>query len=271
MYTMLLVVITLFVLTNAAPKRGIGIAWNNPKTASRSCDDLASLNVSWFYTWLPVHPCPGDTTVEFIPMIQKQQYMSYVDTINQTGATTLLGFNEPDEPNQADMTVERAIELWPYLMETGLRLGSPSATQYPASQNIDGGGPQWLKWFMGNVTKLNYRVDFICIHYYMFKPPNPYNSIDNLRQFLLNINSSYPGYKVWLTEFNNSTGTVQDNIGYFEAAYKLFTDEFPDLVEAYSWFTDRWDYSAANPNYFTNDANTGQLTQFGQVYASYPK
>ena len=154
----------------------------------------------------------------------------------------------------------------PYLMETGLRLGSPSATQYP---NSAGNGPLWLSEFMGNVSALNYRVDFICIHYYTFQHP-PYNSIDDLRQFLLNIQKTYPGYPVWLTEFNNSTGSVDDNIGYFKQAYDLFVNEFPDLVEAYSWFTNRW-VGEPDTNYFLVNPNGGQLTPVGQVYSSYPK
>ena len=242
--------------------RGVGLA-------VRTCDDLPALNVTWFYTWLPPSPCPNDTSMpEFVPMIFDTQYMSYVATINKTSATHLLGFNEPDEPNQANMDVAQAIQLWPQLMDTGLKLGSPAATQYPNSNGKQGNGPLWLSEFMGNISKLNYRVDFICIHYYTFAT-GPYNNIDGLRSFLQNIQTKYPGYKVWLTEFNNSTGNMQGNMNYFEQFYNLVTSEFDDLIERYAWFTNRW-VGGPNPEYFLNDQNTGDLTDLGKLYASYP-
>ena len=253
------------VFTSVLWKTSMGVPMRGVGLADRTCDDLPGLNVSWFYTWLANSPCPDESTPPFVPMIFKADDMQYVATINQTSATHLLGFNEPDEPNQADMTVEEAIELWPQLMETGLRLGSPAATQYT---NSKGNGPRWLKDFMGNVTKLGYRVDFICIHYYMHNTGS-YTTINDLKAFLENIESSYPGYKVWLTEFNNSTGDTNENIGYFKKAYNLITTDFIDLVERYSWFTNRWS-EGTNQDTFLNDMNTGELTQLGKVYASYP-
>ena len=44
----------------------------------------------------------------------------------EKNGSVLLGFNEPDQPDQANMTVQQALDLWPHLMATGMRLGSPS-------------------------------------------------------------------------------------------------------------------------------------------------
>ena len=245
-------------IVTGVPMRGVGLA-------QKTCSDLKGLNVSWYYTWLARSPCGAPTFPPFVPMIQKESDMQYVATVNQTGATHLLGFNEPDEPNQANMDVATAIKLWPQLMDTGLILGSPSATQYPNSQK---NGPLWLSQFMGNITQLGYRVDFICVHFYVHNKA-PFNTIDSLKTFLENIQKSYPGYKVWLTEFNNSTGNVTENINYFEGVYNLITTQFNDLIERYSWFTNRWSESN-NPQYFLNDATTGELTEVGKIYASKP-
>jgi len=38
----------------------------------------------------------------------------------------LLTFNEPDLVSQANVSVAQALSLWPELMATGLRLGSPA-------------------------------------------------------------------------------------------------------------------------------------------------
>jgi hypothetical protein len=39
---------------------------------------------------------------------------------------TLLAFNEPDLAGQASMSVETALDLWPQLQATGVRLGAPA-------------------------------------------------------------------------------------------------------------------------------------------------
>ena len=49
-------------------------------------------------------------------------------TLNQVKSEgdDLLGFNEPDQGGQANMTVAQALSLWPQLMATGMTLGSPA-------------------------------------------------------------------------------------------------------------------------------------------------
>ena len=56
--------------------------------------------------------------VEFVPMIWSDAFISATDSINQTGARVLLGFNEPNncyDGNQACMTPAFAASLWPRL------------------------------------------------------------------------------------------------------------------------------------------------------------
>ena len=50
----------------------------------------------------------------------------------------LLGFNEPDLAEQANMTVEKALELWPRLEATGMRLGSPAVACGAADERAAG-------------------------------------------------------------------------------------------------------------------------------------
>ena len=86
-------------------------------------------------------------------MIWSDAFINLTDTINQTGATVLLGFNEPNNcyDNQACMTPAFAASLWPRLevqrarggegadggaltrgaQATGLRLGSPAVDAGP--------------------------------------------------------------------------------------------------------------------------------------------
>ena len=50
-------------------------------------------------------------------MIWSDAFINATDTVNQTGATVLLGFNEPNNcyENQACMTPAFAASLWPRL------------------------------------------------------------------------------------------------------------------------------------------------------------
>ena len=61
-----------------------------------------------------VQATPG---VEFVPMIWSDAFINATDTVNQTGARVLLGFNEPNNcyGNQACMTPVLAASLWPRL------------------------------------------------------------------------------------------------------------------------------------------------------------
>jgi hypothetical protein len=72
----------------------------------------------------------------------------------------LLGFNEPDNSGQANMSVSQALNLWPRLMSTGMRLGSPAVATGASTQ----GG--WLDQFMRGIAAHHYRVNFIAVHWY---------------------------------------------------------------------------------------------------------
>ena len=61
--------------------------------------------------------CPGSSTCTALPA-----------SLSASGNPYLLTFNEPDNPSQSNMTVARALQLWPYLEATGLQLGSPAVT-----------------------------------------------------------------------------------------------------------------------------------------------
>ena len=67
------------------------------------------------------------------------------------GSSSLLGFNEPPEES-----VDQVLEAWPTLVNSGLRLGSPSQ------------GPEFQRVFLPGAAKLGYPVDFLQVHYYPY-------------------------------------------------------------------------------------------------------
>ncbi len=107
---------------------------------------VSTLHARWFYSWGGDAPANLPRGVEFVPMDwgyygnKDNGLVTWLAKVkSQPGVSTLLGFNEPDGKDQANLTVEAALEGWPYLMQTGLMLGSPAAV------HADG---DWMKSFM---------------------------------------------------------------------------------------------------------------------------
>ena len=91
---------------------------------------ISILNVGWYYTWSNTYPTYGPNGVPWTAMIWSKksvtdQVIANLTAMGKAGTIKeLLGFNEPDNQAQSNMSVDDAIALWPKLMSTGLRLGS---------------------------------------------------------------------------------------------------------------------------------------------------
>ena len=247
----LLVAFLLNIYTSLAVKRGVGLA-------TRLCQDAVTLNVSWFYTWLYYHPCPGQISIPWIPMIFNAADVQYAKNLANGGYEALLGFNEPNEPNQANMTPEQALDLWPQLMATNLKLVSPAVAQW------NNGPWEWTIPFMNGIKQRGYRVDILAFHYYADYrlPPN------DMENFFKNITQTFPNYPIWITETSNETGSQPDNVGFLRDINNLYT-KYPQ-IQRYSWFTNRWQGQYDNPGSNLID-NNGNPTQVGSAFIKYPK
>nr|CEL12765.1 Conserved domain protein precursor [Kibdelosporangium sp. MJ126-NF4]CTQ98451.1 Conserved domain protein precursor [Kibdelosporangium sp. MJ126-NF4] len=197
---------------------------------------LADSRVGWYYNWASsTQGIVAPSGVEFVPMIWGAN--SVTDTeLNQAKAsgTTLLGFNEPDLLGQALMTVERALELWPRLQQTGMRLGAPAVAW---GGDIPGG---WLDRFMSGAAQRGLRVDFIPLHWY--GSDFSAAATGHLKKY---IQSVYDRYRkpIWLTEFGliNFSGPSPTYPNQAEqAAFARDSTamlEGLSFVQRYSWFT----------------------------------
>ncbi|MEI7481150.1 MAG: glycoside hydrolase family protein [Elusimicrobiota bacterium] len=192
------------------------------------------LKVSWYYNW-GTEPSAGETEAEFVPMIWSGFFATdkaLASIKANPKYTHLLGFNEPDFAEQSAMSVEKAIELWPKLMATGKRLGSPAVTQSEA-------GARWLEEFMSKAKARGYRVDFLCVHWYddVTDPQGP----AMMASYLLDLHDKYR-LPIWLTEFSggdwkflkNKPLTYKHNTDFIPKALPLL-EELP-FVERYAWF-----------------------------------
>jgi hypothetical protein len=218
--------------TSAAEKKGIS-AWKfNGVTKA-----LADSKSGWFYTWSSskggIKPPRG---VEFVPMIHDAGSVTRkeLDRAKRQGKS-LLGFNEPDRADQAHMTVNEALDLWPRLQSTGLGLGAPAVA---TGGDVAGG---WLDRFMKGAKARHYRVDFIPLHWYGADFNSP-RATEQLHSYLQAVHKRYKK-PIWLTEYaliDFSSGTPRYPAKAQQAAFvKASTAMLQHLsyVRRYAWFT----------------------------------
>ena len=221
-----------------APKKGIAAEKFGPA-------NISAANASWYYNWRstpnPGTVPPGSETPEYVPMISRASDINdkNIDKLKAGYANGtykyLLGFNEPDQSGQANMTVDQVIAVWPRLMETGLILGSPAPAWTGA----------WIDDFMTKAAANNLRVDFLCLHFY--RSPNATGVLDELRKYL---SDAYNKYKkpIWLTEFGapdcsvlqwcgNAPALNQAQASDYTQKVIAMLDSLP-FVERYAWFVD---------------------------------
>jgi hypothetical protein len=227
--------------------------------------NVINLKAFWFYTWGTLVPASTPQNCDFVPMFWGQANVtaSNISAIQQAKAAGqvkyVLGFNEPDRPDQSNMTVSQALALWPQLESIGLPLGSPAAS-WPTLQ--------WFYDFMDSTIAEKKRVDFICVHMYVGTDDN---------SFVQTLQTVYNKYHlpIWITEFatadwNAATPaanqyTAADALGFMQRVLpKLDSLSF---VQRYSWFSGDPTSAALWPSALI--ATNGQLTTLGQWYANY--
>ncbi|KAA6302775.1 MAG: hypothetical protein EZS26_000945 [Candidatus Ordinivivax streblomastigis] len=161
--------------------------------------EVAITNSTSFYDW---NSGGTSTNPDYNYVLIKQKLGWPGDDVFNTkvNISHLLGYNEPDHAEQHEddnggkpITIEQAIERWPAMMASGLRLGTPAATDF-----------NWLYNFLTACDKLNYRVDFVAIHSYW------YTSMSSWRSQLQAVwnNGKRP---IWITEWNNGANWTSHN------------------------------------------------------------
>ncbi len=222
--------------------------WTNKKGwAGGGSDVHEALNCAWFYDYDNVVVSSMDT--EYVPMRHNMNWNAYSNINNKQKSTAALGFNEPDRPPpQADMTVAEAIGQWPNLVASGLRIGSPATSD---------GGLAWLYDFIDQADVLNYRVDFVAVHFYQgcFSGSQLYNWLRDIHQ--------RTGRPLWVTEWNNGcnwTGCEPST----PEEQALIIGQFIDTMDN-APFVER--YSVYNACGTSRELITGGvLTPAGEVY-----
>ena len=220
--------------------------------AGGSVDTANAINARWMYRWSnnpPPGVLDGSFRGEYVPMIwsantdniggRVQNILDYREDLN---VRFVIGFNEPERQNQANMSVSRALDVWDAmddpLKNAGLSLVSPGV-----SDNAE--GRQWLSEFMSGAADRGLQVDHVAFHWY--GNVNVADPAASANAFLNSVDYYHATYDrpVWITEFAGldfgDDAYASQEIQNFNAAFlrRVIPElEARSYVERYSW----WQY-----------------------------
>lgn len=221
--------------TNAAilsAKRGFadtGANYNN----------LQATGAGWYYTWGPGVGNPGNFDAKHYPMFWSAPSQSTINNVRARNPEYVLGFNEPERPDQANMSVAQAISSWTGISNsftgTSTKLVSPAVSD-------TGEGQAWLAGFMQQAAANNLKVDAVAFHWYGVSNPN--NPAGAASSFLSRVDSYYNQYgkPVFITEFAiHDWGGAYSDEAIIEANRQFINIVIPALesrshVAGYAWY-----------------------------------
>ncbi|WP_165876200.1 glycosyl hydrolase [Mariniflexile fucanivorans] len=204
--------------------------WRNIKKkglGAKGDDVVAALDNSWYYNWGTTGESIGDA--EFVPNQWGGGSIAKAVSLGERmDITHYMAFNEPDNEDQSNMTVDKAIEKYEELLASGLRLGSPA--------NTDGAvGAAWRDEFMTKAEANGLRVDYMVVHYYKKTTPEGFYNW---------LKAIYDKWQrpIWIKEFNygatwvsNKPTTNEDASDGLESYINKLDDT--DFIERYAVFT----------------------------------
>jgi len=225
-------------------KKGMGWGTNSP---------IRTLRGSWFYNWGP-STTESTTDIEFVPC--KWTAWNDVDSqwqtiLNNNTSNHLLGFNEPDGKEQANMSLALMLKRWPKMLESGMRLGSPAVA---SDLNL-------LYAFIDRCDALNYRVDFVAIHDY---------GEGTAQAFYNKCKTIYDRTKrpIWIKEFNFGGTWTAGKPTYEQSAARIkeIIERYDTegIIERYAIFN--FDETDQNRAVFYNPVENLVITPLGVVY-----
>ena len=232
-----------------SPKKGLVVPyWPNHK-----CGDFENFEtISWWYNY-HTHPDPrqcnnnrykwwcvckdGDKSecfpknkiLDYVPMVQGAPGKGNHPTWNEPKADDefqfLLGFNEPNQADQSDLTPEEAAIEW-----MAVQLQYPSKTLVgPAIAAAD---MKWFDRFWAKCQELGCRIDHLAVHMYD-------GDTEKIMARLEEFSKRYDNKPIWLTEFavmrnhneNEIVAFIEEILPRLEAAPFVFR---------YAWFITRY-------------------------------
>lgn len=231
--------------------------------------------VTWFYNWGPAmgNYLAKEDVMEYVPMCWNGSYDA--DKIRAWAASHpeckyLLGFNEPNFTNQADMTPQAAAAKWPEVQalakELNLKLVAPALNTSPNPPYQD--PTKWMDEFVAIVGSDAF--DYTAVH--------SYGGAQALKNIATTFHDRY-GKDVWVTEFcywpeeGNPNSYVSPDSQIASMMQSVEWLEKTPWIFRYAWFKAVGDSNASKgPNYGLLISSKGEaereLSDQGKVYVN---
>lgn len=235
-------------------KRGLGDVGAN-------YNNLQATGAGWYYTWGTGAANPGSFNAEHYPMFWSAPGQTTINNTLAAEPNYILGFNEPERSDQANMSVSTAIAAWTNISNSTIAYNSANGTNIklvsPAVADTGGatGGQQWLADFMSQANANSLKVDAVAFHWYgVSTPSNPSGAASSFLSRVDSYHNSY-GKPVFITEFAiHDWGGAYTDAEIIEANRQFLNIVIPGLesrsyVAGYSWyhwFSDAHLYDANN-------------------------
>ncbi len=239
-------------------KRGIA---SNAAPSSAFLPAAGKPGITWWYDWGNQPSNGAAPGLEFTPMIWGA---SGLKGPIPAASRYVLGFNEPNFKNEANLTPQQAAADWPSVealaKAKGIPIVSPAVNFCGECTVPSITDPYtYLKDFFAACSGCE--VDYIAVHWYNCDLPS-------LQGYIEGNGSGLQGFvqfgkPIWLTEFAcDNSHSVADQRAYMQAAVPYL--EANPHIYRYSWFN-----ATPIPNALLMNSN-GTLTSLGATYVSLP-
>lgn len=257
-------------------KKGIGVpSWEQGYWKNISKTQLERINSQWFYDW-GVTSRFFDYNPEYVPMIWNDRLEWYGGESNLAALAAAhpgrywLIWNEPDLEEQANISPERAAELYRPLAD--LILGADPTAKLIVGGASQVGWPAWPEQFLAAYQNLYGEAPTLAgwhTHYYPFAnaDSDPAMLAERTRNYLMDARAwvdSHGGGELWLTEFN--VHTTDDMAQAYMSRIVPWLEDYSG-VDRYAWFAVDTTYIEWYAGSLMDRAFN--LTQLGNLYASY--
>lgn len=246
-------------------KRGVSFNWQMDADF-----DLLGPAVSWSYNWANTYASNQETKyqqhgIHYVPMCWNNSYsaanISAYYAAHASQQNYLLGYNEPNLTDQANMTPTQAAEKWGDVValakNNNARLISPAMNwgTLPGYSN----GVQWLQEFF---TKVNSNdISGIAVHIYMNTAKGTLSDLQRYKVF---------GKPLWLTEFCAWDGTSTSAAQCQFMCQCINALEQDKDLERYAWFIPRGGYTTEAEPFMSllTKNNPPALTERGVLFVN---
>ncbi|MFI3305745.1 MAG: glycosyl hydrolase [Rikenellaceae bacterium] len=233
------------------------------------------LNLNWFYTW------GANTNTNTI--VDKDPYTNYmpmfwscpgddgIQAVIDMQCPVVLFLNEPDNVNQSNVDVDKALEYYAKVHAMGVRLVTPSCCEIQNwSLTNTGTASKWINAFMAGVKEQGLRYDGVGMHWYSYSQnyttgATAANAATAWSKLNASLTSCYNLYKkpIFLTEFNFEGGTEPsgDVCSYLLENGVLPGLESAEYVERYALFPPE----TGSVSWLITD---GELNDYGEMYCN---